>query len=40
MHTQTAVLGGARAAAARRRLLRSDAMPAARRAKASASGYA
>ena len=40
MRTRTAVLVGARAAAARRRLLRSAAMLAARRAKASASGYA
>ena len=40
MHTWTAVLGGTAAAAARRRLLRSATMPAARRARASASGYA
>ena len=40
MHTWTAVLRGVAAAAARRRLLRSAAMPAAKRVRASASGYA
>ena len=40
MHTRLAVLRGVRAAAARRRLLRSAATLAARRAKGSASGYA